>query len=103
AREGVVYHHVNRDRLSEEYFKQLHRRQGGSRILIKDHSYSHIVFDLGRACTQYLYYLKFGNERQRYRNKGRIYHYLGMIAAKRDGSVVHSTKVAAVDQRRLLQ
>ncbi len=103
ARECVVYHHVNRDRLTDEYFEQLHRRQGGSRLLIKNRSYLPIVYDLVRATFQYFIYRMFGSERRRYRSKGRIYHYLGMIAAKRNGGVAPSANVVAAERRGLFQ
>jgi GT2 family glycosyltransferase len=100
-RECVVYHHVDRHRLSEAYFEQIHRRQGASRLLLKNRSYVPIVYDLGRATFQYIIYRMFGSERNRYRSKGRIYHYLGMVAAKRSGRGTH--KIAAVVQRGLFQ
>jgi GT2 family glycosyltransferase len=103
ARQCVVYHHVDRNRLTEEYFEELHRRQGRSRLLIKNRRYSHIVFDLGKATFQYLIYRKFGSERQRYRSKGRMYHYLGMIEAKRGSKSVLSAYLASIFQYRLFQ
>ncbi len=35
APQAIVYHRVDRDRLTEEYFKQIHRRQGASRLLFR--------------------------------------------------------------------
>jgi GT2 family glycosyltransferase len=90
APQAVAYHRVERDRLTEEYFKQSHLRQGRSRLLIKNRSAASILFDLIRARAQYLCYTLAGKERNRYRSKGRIYHYLGMMEAKRNGS--HSRK-----------
>jgi GT2 family glycosyltransferase len=83
---AIVYHRVDRDRLTEEYFKQIHWRQGGSRFLMRRQSTAAILFNLVRAATQCIFYTLIGKERNRYRSKGRIYHYLGMIAAKRNGS-----------------
>jgi len=83
---AIVYHRVDRHRLTEEYFKQIHWRQGGSRFLIQRRSTAAILFNLTRVAAQYVFYTLIGKDRNRYRSKGRIYHYLGMIAAKRNGS-----------------
>ena len=85
APQAVVYHRVDRDRLTEEYFAQLHRRQGGSRFLFRRRGAMEILFNLARVTSQYVFYTLIGKERNRYRSKGRIYHYLGMIDAKRNG------------------
>lgn len=79
---AVVYHQVDRRRLTDEYFKQSHLRQGRSRFLIRNRSTAAIRLDLVRAFAGYVYYTLLGKERNRYRSKGRIYHYLGMIDAK---------------------
>ena len=83
---AIVYHRVERHRLTEEYFKQIHWRQGGSRFLIQRRGAAAILCDLTRVGIQYVFYTLIGKERNRYRSKGRIYHYLGMIAAKRNRS-----------------
>lgn len=82
APQAVVYHRVDRNRLTEEYFKQIHWRQGASRLLFRRRTRAGIFFDLARAGCQYALFTLTGKERQRYRSKGRIYHYLGMIEAK---------------------
>ncbi len=84
---AIVYHRVDRARLTEEYFKQSHRRQGTSRFLIRNHGAAAIAFNLFRAVAQYGYYAILGKERHRYRSKGRVYHYLGMIQAKKNHAV----------------
>jgi GT2 family glycosyltransferase len=83
APNAVVYHHVDWDRLTDEYFIKRHWQQGRSRLLINDRSRVQIGLNLVRANAQYVYYTLIGKERKRYRSKGRIYHYLGMIDAKR--------------------
>jgi glycosyltransferase involved in cell wall biosynthesis len=85
VKQAVVYHHVDRSRLTEAYFQSIHRRQGASRLLFKRQSTGRIIFDLGRVSAQYGFYSIFGGERNRYRSKGRIYHYLGMLESKRKG------------------
>jgi len=82
-RDATVYHKVDRTRLTEEYFKATHRRQGHSRLLLKPRSTAHILSSLGRVSLQHLFYLMARHERKSYRSKGRIQHYLGMLEAKR--------------------
>ena len=84
ASKAVVYHHVDRNRLTDEYFKQSHWRQGRSRLLIRNRSAAEILFNLVHAFAQYALYTLLCKERNRYRSKGRIYHYLGMIEAKQN-------------------
>ncbi len=80
--EAVVYHRVDRSRLTDDYFKSLHRRQGFSRLAIEDRGIIRISLELLRSSMQYFVYSIFGQERNRYRSKGRIYHYLAMLEAK---------------------
>jgi GT2 family glycosyltransferase len=80
--EAIVYHRVDRSRLTDEYFKSLHRRQGFSRLAIEDRGIIRISLELLRSSMQYFVYSIFGRERKRYRSKGRIYHYLAMLEAK---------------------
>ena len=86
APKAMAYHRIDRDRLTEEYFKQSHRRQGASRFLIRKQGGAEILFNLFRVLAQYGYHSLFGHERNRYRSKGRIYHYLGMIEARQNNS-----------------
>ena len=81
-REAIVYHRIDPSRLTEGYFKAIHKRQGASRLLFKQQSSGQILFDLCRVSAQYSFYSIIGNVRDRYRNKGRIYHYLGMLESK---------------------
>lgn len=80
--EAVVYHRVDRSRLTDEYFKSLHRRQGFSRLAVENRGVIRITLGLLRSSMQYCIYSFFGRERKRYRSKGRIYHYLAMLEAK---------------------
>jgi GT2 family glycosyltransferase len=81
-REAVVYHSIDPIRLTEDYFKAHHKRQGHSRVLMDDKGIGRIFFDLGRATAQFAFYSLGKSERDRYRSKGRIYHYLGMLETK---------------------
>ena len=89
---AIVYHRVDRERLTEQYFKQTHWRQGASRFLMKKRSSAEIIYNLIRASGQYGYFTLFGKERDRYRSKGRIYHYLGMMDAKRNQTEFNRTR-----------
>jgi GT2 family glycosyltransferase len=80
---SVVYHRIDRGRLNEDYFEYIHRCQGKSRLLMRDRSYSAILFDGAKACLLYGWYSVVRNQRRRYRSKGRIFHYLGMFESKR--------------------
>lgn len=73
---------ADRSRLTEDYFTSVHRRQGKSRLVFKNHGTAQILFDLCRVSAQYGYYSIIGSERNLYRSKGRIYHYLGMLESK---------------------
>jgi GT2 family glycosyltransferase len=81
-REAIVYHSVDPRRLTEDYFRAHHKRQGHSRVLMNDKGIGRIVFDLGRATAQFAFYSLGKRDRDRYRSKGRIYHYLGMLETK---------------------
>jgi GT2 family glycosyltransferase len=81
-REAVVYHSVDPIRLTEDYFRAHHKRQGHSRVIMNDKGIGHIFFDLGRATAQFAFYSLGKSERDRYRSKGRMYHYLGMLETK---------------------
>jgi hypothetical protein len=83
--EAIAYHRVDRTRLTEEYFKSIHKKQGKSRLVFKDRSVFHILFALCRMSFQYGIDSLVAKERRRYRSKGRIYHYLGMLEAKLNG------------------
>jgi GT2 family glycosyltransferase len=81
-RQAIVYHRVERSRLTDEYFKSLHRRQGFSRLAVENRGIMRITLSLVRSTMQYCFYSLVGRERKRYRSKGRIYHYLAMLEAK---------------------
>jgi hypothetical protein len=54
-------------------------------LLFKDRSVVHILLALSRAALQYGIDSLIAKERRRYRSKGRVYHYLGMLEAKWNG------------------
>ncbi|HEX9144582.1 MAG TPA: glycosyltransferase [Candidatus Binatia bacterium] len=81
-KQAIAYHRVDRSRLTEAYFKSTHKRQGRSRLLISNPATARILFNLCRAWVRYWLYSVTGNERKKYRSKGRIYHYFGMLENK---------------------
>jgi glycosyltransferase involved in cell wall biosynthesis len=81
-REAVVYHSVDRLRLTEDYFRTIHKRQGHSRVIMSNRGIGRIFFDLVHAAARFGFHSLGRRERDRYRSKGRMYHYLGMLEAK---------------------
>lgn len=79
---AAVYHEVDWSRLTEEFFKLRHEQQGRSRLLYKSNSFFSIVPNLMRAAWTLGWYSLLGNERRKYRAKGRYYHYRAMLLEK---------------------
>jgi GT2 family glycosyltransferase len=82
---AVVYHAVDWNRFSESYFRQSHEQQGRSRLLYKKQSMAAIVWDLMRSLFTLGWFSLFGNERRKYRAKGRCFHYRAMLHEKVKG------------------
>ncbi len=79
-----VVHEIDRGRLTEEYFEEYHRRQGRSRYAYKHNGVlTSILPNLAKACINYAAYSLLGNERRKYRAKGRFYHYSEMLSLAR--------------------
>jgi GT2 family glycosyltransferase len=76
---SVVYHDVDWSRLTEEYFRWRHEMQGKSRLIYKESSLLTILPNLVRSMVTFCWYALLGNERKKYRAKGRYYHYRGML------------------------
>jgi len=83
--EAAVYHEVDWNRLTEEFFRVRHRQQGASRYLYKRQSLLSTTGNLLLALGAYGWYSLCGVVRKKYRAKGRIFHYGAMLeqAAKR--------------------
>jgi glycosyltransferase involved in cell wall biosynthesis len=79
---SVVYHDVDRSRLTEDYFRLRHEMQGRSRLIYKESSLLTIVPNLIRASAGFGWYSLLGNERRKYRAKGRYFHYRAMLQEK---------------------
>ncbi|MFQ5540458.1 MAG: glycosyltransferase [Candidatus Binatia bacterium] len=77
-----VYNEVDRTRLTEEFFRLRHEQQGRSRLIYKKNSILTIIPNLMRSVWTYACYSLVGNERRKYRAKGRYYHYLAMLREK---------------------
>ncbi|HYC23760.1 MAG TPA: glycosyltransferase family 2 protein [Candidatus Bathyarchaeia archaeon] len=75
-----VTHEIDRSRLTEEYFREYHRRQGRSRFAYKHNGIAtSILPNLVKAIFSYVVYSAIGNVRKQYRAKGRYYHYREML------------------------
>jgi cellulose synthase/poly-beta-1,6-N-acetylglucosamine synthase-like glycosyltransferase len=81
ARAGV-YHCVDWSRLTEEFFRKRHEQQGRSRLLFKKQSVAVIIPDILRSICMFGWYSIAGNERKKYRAKGRYFHYRAMLLEK---------------------
>lgn len=77
-----VYHIVDWSRLTEDFFRQRHEQQGRSRLIYKKQSLAAIIANLGRSLWTLGWYSLAGNERKKYRAKGRCFHYRAMLAEK---------------------
>ena len=80
--EAAVYHEVDWSRLTEEFFRRRHEQQGRSRLLYKNQSLASILPNLVRTVWTLGWYSLMGNERKKYRSKGRYFHYRAMLAEK---------------------
>jgi GT2 family glycosyltransferase len=80
--EAIVFHQVERERLTESYFERHHRRQGRGRFIYKQPGLSRILGGWLKARIQLGVHSLTGNERKKYRGKGRVYHYGEMLNAK---------------------
>jgi GT2 family glycosyltransferase len=80
--EVAVYHEVDWSRLTEEFFRQRHEQQGRSRLLYKNQSLVSILPNLMRTVWTFGWYSLTGDERRKYRSKGRYFHYRAMLAEK---------------------
>ena len=76
---SVVFHDVDWNRLTEEYFKQRHELQGRSRAIYKQSGVLSSFANLLRASVGWCWYAALRNERQIYRSRGRVYHYRAML------------------------
>lgn len=75
-----VTHEIDRGRLTEEYFREYHRRQGRSRFAYKHNGiFSSILPNMAKAGVTYVAFTLLGDTRRRYRAKGRWYHYRAML------------------------
>ena len=77
-----VFHEVDWRRLSEEFFRQRHEQQGRSRLIYKKQSLASILPNLLRSVWTLGWYSLIGNERNKYRAKGRFFHYRAMAIEK---------------------
>ncbi|HWH79954.1 MAG TPA: glycosyltransferase [Candidatus Binatus sp.] len=77
-----VYHEVDWTRLTDEFFRQRHEQQGRSRLIFKHQSLVSITPNVLRSVVTFAWYSLTGNERKKYRAKGRYFHYRAMLQEK---------------------
>lgn len=77
-----VYNEMDPSRLTEESFRIRHERQGRSRLVQKNSSIFTIIPNLLRSIWTFGWYSLIGNERRKYRAKGRYFHYRAMLLEK---------------------
>lgn len=77
-----VYNELAPSRLTEESFRIRHERQGRSRLVQKNSSIFTVIPNLLRSIWTFGWYSLIGNERRKYRAKGRYYHYRAMLLEK---------------------
>ncbi len=79
---AAVYNELDPSRLTEEFFRLRHEQQGRSRLAYKGNSIPTIIPNLMRSIWTYCWFALTGNERRKYRAKGRYYHYKAMLLEK---------------------
>src|ERR1043166_1247502 len=79
---AAVYNELDPSRLNEESFRLRHEAQGRSRLAYKRSTMFSIVPNLVRSVWTFAWYSLVGNERKKYRAKGRYFHYRAMIKEK---------------------
>jgi cellulose synthase/poly-beta-1,6-N-acetylglucosamine synthase-like glycosyltransferase len=85
---AAVYNEMDRSRLSEEFFRLRHELQGRSRLAYKRQSVLRIVPNVLRSVLTFCWYSLVGNERKKYRAKGRYFHYRAMLVEKNKRAVL---------------
>jgi len=79
---AAVYNELDPSRLTEEFFRLRHEQQGRSRLAYKGSSILTIIPNIMRSIWTYCWFSLTGNERRKYRAKGRYYHYMAMLREK---------------------
>lgn len=79
-----VVHEIDRARLTEGFFAEHHRRLGRSRFTYKKNGVlSSILPNLALSAFRFCFYSVTGNQKEKYRAKGRLYHYGVMLDLRR--------------------
>lgn len=80
--QAAVYNELDPTRFNEEEFRRRHEQQGRSRLAYKRRSLFSILPNLMRSIFTFVWYSLMGNERKKYRAKGRYFHYRAMLREK---------------------
>ncbi|MFP6665159.1 MAG: glycosyltransferase family 2 protein [Deltaproteobacteria bacterium] len=90
-----VIHEIDDAHLTEEFFREHHRKQGRSRFAYKQNGlFSSILPNLAKAALTYILWTITGNIRRRYRARGRLYHYREMLRLRGRRDMNAGTKAA---------
>ncbi len=79
---AAVYNEMDPNRLSEREFRRRHEAQGRSRLAYKHQTIARILPNVLRSIFTFAWYSLTGNERKKYRAKGRYFHYRVMLVEK---------------------
>jgi GT2 family glycosyltransferase len=79
---AAVYNELDPSRLTDDFFRRRHEQQGRSRLAYKGSSIFTIIPNLMRSIWTYGWFSLIGNDRRKYRAKGRYYHYRAMLQEK---------------------
>ncbi len=80
--QAAVYNELDPTRFNEAEFRRRHEQQGRSRFAYKRSSLFSILPNLMRSVFTFAWYSLVGNERKKYRAKGRYFHYRAMLTEK---------------------
>lgn len=80
---AVVYHAVERDRLTADYLRTMHELRGRSRAYYKPTGASRILPNLGTAALRIAWTALGGSAQSRAHALGRWYHYRAMLGMQR--------------------
>jgi glycosyltransferase involved in cell wall biosynthesis len=79
---SVVYHSVDWNRLTDDYFRRRNEAEGWSNYLYKNPKLPSIIYQLLRSTIGFCVYSAMGSTHKKYRMKGRCFRYHVMVKAK---------------------
>lgn len=97
---SVVYHSVDWNRLTDDYFRRRNQAEGWSNYLYKHPKLPSIIYQLLRSTVGFYLYSALGSTRKKYRMKGRCFRYQIMLKAKIQGLGSQARAAFALGSRR---